>query len=125
MTGTDLITAIIGLVARNKRRYGGYIVHFGMVTMFAAFAGMAFQRQGEATLKPGESAELKSPFGHTYRFTHLGISQYEALNRVVSAATVEVTGYMLAVGIAWAVSSLGDDGRHHADSDLVAPGRRR
>ena len=37
----------------------------------------------KATLKPGESAELKSPFGHTYRFTHLGISQYEALNRVV------------------------------------------
>ena len=36
----------------------------------------------------GRDAE---PFGHTYRFTHLGISQYEALNRVVTAATVEVT----------------------------------
>src|SRR5262249_44517491 len=26
-TGTDMVTAIIGLVGRNKRRYGGYIVH--------------------------------------------------------------------------------------------------
>ena len=51
---------------------------------------MAFKREREATLKPGESVELSSPFGHTYRFTHLGVSQYEALNRIVSAATVEV-----------------------------------
>jgi cytochrome c-type biogenesis protein CcmF len=51
---------------------------------------MAFKREREATLKPGESVELSSPFGHTYRFTHMGISQYEALNRIVSAATVEV-----------------------------------
>src|SRR5262249_25139387 len=33
-TGTDLFTAIIGLVGRNKRRYGGYIVHLGMVLIF-------------------------------------------------------------------------------------------
>src|SRR6185369_1375308 len=26
-TGSDLVTALVGLVARNKRRYGGYIVH--------------------------------------------------------------------------------------------------
>src|SRR3954467_6058471 len=29
-TGTDLLTAMIGLVGRNKRRYGGYIVHVGI-----------------------------------------------------------------------------------------------
>jgi cytochrome c-type biogenesis protein CcmF len=28
-TGTDILTALIGLVARNKRRYGGYIIHVG------------------------------------------------------------------------------------------------
>src|SRR5262249_43120867 len=26
-TGTDLFTALVGLVARNKRRYGGYVIH--------------------------------------------------------------------------------------------------
>src|SRR5262245_6751575 len=33
-TGTDIITAMIGLVARSRRRYGGYIVHVGIMLMF-------------------------------------------------------------------------------------------
>jgi cytochrome c-type biogenesis protein CcmF len=90
MHGESAPVALARLIARNRRRYGGYLVHAGMLTYFAAFTGMAFKVQQEATLKPGESVELRSPFGHLYRFTHVGISQYEALNRVVSAATVEV-----------------------------------
>jgi cytochrome c-type biogenesis protein CcmF len=38
-TGTDMFTAIVGLVGRNKRRYGGYIVHLGIVLIFLGFAG--------------------------------------------------------------------------------------
>jgi cytochrome c-type biogenesis protein CcmF len=91
MHGEALPVAFVRLIGRNRRRYGGYIVHAGILIYFAAFAGMAFKVQREATLKPGESIELRSPFGHTYRFTHVGISQYEALNRVVSAATVQVS----------------------------------
>jgi cytochrome c-type biogenesis protein CcmF len=90
MHGEAVPVALFRLIERNRRRYGGYIVHVGILIYFAAFAGMAFKVQREATLKPGESVELRSPFGHTYRFTHVGISQYEALNRVVSAATVQV-----------------------------------
>ena len=56
MTGTDLITAIIGLVARNKRRYGGYIVHAGVVLIFLGFAGEGFSRDKQLLLKPGEEA---------------------------------------------------------------------
>jgi len=78
------------LIARNRRRYGGYIVHTGIVILFVAFAGMAFKTETEATLRPGESASLRSPYGHTYTFTHLGISQYDALNRQITAATLEV-----------------------------------
>jgi cytochrome c-type biogenesis protein CcmF len=85
------VTAFMRLVARNRRRYGGYIVHAGMVLYFAAFAGYAFKTEMEATLKPGDSATLRSPFGHTYVFTHLGVSQFEQLNRVVSQASVQVT----------------------------------
>jgi cytochrome c-type biogenesis protein CcmF len=91
MHGESPALAFARLIGRNRRRYGGYIVHAGILIYFVAFTGMAFRRQQEATLKPGESVEMRSPFGHTYRFTHMGISQYEALNRVVSAATVEVT----------------------------------
>src|SRR5216110_2901151 len=82
--------ALARLLGRNRRRYGGYIVHTGMVILFVAFAGMAFKTETEATLRPGESVSLKSPYGHTYTFTHLGISQYDALNRQITAATVEV-----------------------------------
>jgi cytochrome c-type biogenesis protein CcmF len=78
------------LVARNRRRYGGYIVHTGMLLLFVAFTGMAFKRETEATLRPGESATIQSPYGHTYTFTHVGISQYNALNRQVTAALVDI-----------------------------------
>ncbi|HEX9690930.1 MAG TPA: heme lyase CcmF/NrfE family subunit [Gemmatimonadales bacterium] len=88
--GESYPLALGRLVARNRRRYGGYIVHLGIVTYFVAFAGMAFKKDMEASLMPLESAELVSPYGHTYTFTHLGVSQYRQLNRFVSAATVEV-----------------------------------
>ncbi len=82
--------AFARLVARNRRRYGGYIVHVGIVIYFLGFTGMAFQRQQEASLKPGESFSMTSPYGRDYTFNHLGVSQYNALNRVVTAASVEV-----------------------------------
>src|SRR6059036_1593949 len=88
--GEGYALALGRLLARNRRRYGGYIVHTGIVILFVAFAGMAFKTETEATLRPGESVSLKSPYGWTYTFTHLGISQYDALNRQVTAATVEV-----------------------------------
>src|SRR5881398_211661 len=88
--GEGYALALGRLLGRNRRRYGGYIVHTGMVILFIAFAGMAFKTETEATLRPGESAVLKSPYGWSYTFTHLGVSQYDALNRQVTAATVEV-----------------------------------
>jgi cytochrome c-type biogenesis protein CcmF len=110
MHGESAPVALARLIARNRRRYGGYLVHAGMLIYFAAFTGMAFKVQQEATLKPGESVELRSPFGHVYRFTHVGISQYEALNRVVSAATVEVEKDGRKAGL------LTSEKRQHVDS---------
>src|SRR5207244_1385938 len=78
--GEGYALALGRLIARNRRRYGGYIVHTGIVILFVAFAGMAFKTETEASLRPGESASIKSPYGWTYRLTHLGISQYDALN---------------------------------------------
>ncbi len=53
-TGSDLLTALIGLVARNKRRYGGYIVHIGIVLIFIGFAGNAYKRDVTQLLQPGQ-----------------------------------------------------------------------
>jgi cytochrome c-type biogenesis protein CcmF len=57
-TGTDLFTALVGLVGRNKRRYGGYVVHVGIVLMFLGFAGEGFKLQKTALLTPGQQVEL-------------------------------------------------------------------
>ncbi len=97
------------LIGRNRRRYGGYVVHAGIVLLFAAFAGMAFKTETQATLRPGESATLRSPFGHEWTFTHLGVSQYDALNRLVTAGTVELARDGRRVGI------LKSEKRQHVD----------
>jgi cytochrome c-type biogenesis protein CcmF len=57
-TGTDLFTAMIGLVDRNKRRYGGYIVHLGIVLAFLGFAGDGFKREEQVLLKPGQQTTV-------------------------------------------------------------------
>jgi cytochrome c-type biogenesis protein CcmF len=110
MHGESAPIAFARLVARNRRRYGGYLVHAGVLIYFVAFAGMAFRQEIEATLKPGESATLSSPFGHTYTLTHMGISQFEALNRIVSAATISVAKDGRSMGL------LTSEKRQHVDS---------
>ena len=57
-TGTDLFTALVGLVSRNKRRYGGYVVHVGIMLMFMGFAGEGFGRDEQALLKPGQQVQV-------------------------------------------------------------------
>jgi cytochrome c-type biogenesis protein CcmF len=57
-TGTDIFTALVGLVGRNKRRYGGYIVHFGVVFIFLGFAGEGFKEEQQRLFKPGESTTI-------------------------------------------------------------------
>src|SRR5690348_11460214 len=108
--GETYPAALWRLIARNRRRYGGYVVHIGIVMLFVAFAGMAFKTETEATLRPGESASLRSPYGHTYTFTHLGISQYDALNRQVTAAAVEVRRNGRKIGM------LNPEKRQHVDA---------
>ncbi len=57
-TGTDVFTALVGLVGRNKRRYGGYTVHVGIVFMFLGFAGDAFKQEETAVLTPGQQVQV-------------------------------------------------------------------
>jgi cytochrome c-type biogenesis protein CcmF len=66
--------ALLHLVARNRRRWGGYTVHAGVVLLFCGLAGGAFSVNVRQTLEPGESAEIASPLGHTYRLTYEGLN---------------------------------------------------
>jgi len=70
-TGTDLLTAMVGLVARSKRRYGGYIVHLGIALMFLGFAGQQFKVDEQVLLKPGQHATIRHQvIGHDYVVRH-------------------------------------------------------
>jgi cytochrome c-type biogenesis protein CcmF len=85
MYGEAAAPAFVRLIARNRRRYGGYIVHAGIVVMFAAFAGMAFRiSYGDVELGPGETFEGKDPYGRTWSFTNQGLQQFKERNRHVT-----------------------------------------
>ena len=58
VTGTDIVTAMIGLVMRSRRRYGGYVVHLGIVLMMLGFAGAGYRQTEQVLLSPGESVEV-------------------------------------------------------------------
>jgi cytochrome c-type biogenesis protein CcmF len=88
--GEALPIATVRLIARNRRRYGGYIVHAGIVILFSAFAGLAFKKDHDVQLKAGEAKELVDPLGHRWRFVSQGISTSETLNRFVTAVGLEV-----------------------------------
>ena len=57
-TGSDLFTSLIGLFARSRRRYGGYVVHLGIVLIFLGFAGNGFKREEQVELKPGQQVAV-------------------------------------------------------------------
>jgi cytochrome c-type biogenesis protein CcmF len=57
-TGTDLFTALVGLVGRNKRRYGGYIIHVAIVLVFLGFAGETFKQSETVLLKPNQTVTV-------------------------------------------------------------------
>jgi cytochrome c-type biogenesis protein CcmF len=57
-TGTDIFTALVGLVGRSKRRYGGYIVHLGVVLIFLGFAGEGFKQEEQINLNPGQQVTV-------------------------------------------------------------------
>jgi cytochrome c-type biogenesis protein CcmF len=110
MYGEAVPQAFTRLIARNRRRYGGYIVHMGVVVIFCAFAGLAFKRENDLTLKPGDSRELTDPFGHQWTFVSQGISQYDALNRQVTAIALDVSRDGKPVGV------MTSEKRQHVDS---------
>jgi cytochrome c-type biogenesis protein CcmF len=54
-SGQNLLTSMVQLTRRNTRRYGGYIVHFGIVLIFIGISGQAFNQSHEQTLNYKQS----------------------------------------------------------------------
>ncbi|HWC25767.1 MAG TPA: cytochrome c-type biogenesis CcmF C-terminal domain-containing protein [Solirubrobacteraceae bacterium] len=67
MTGENPLLALRSLVARNRRRYGGYLVHVGMALLFVGVAASsAFNDARDVRLAPGQSARAGD-----YEFTYV------------------------------------------------------
>ncbi len=56
--GESAPLALYRLFGRAKRRYGGYLVHLGVVLMFVGFTGAAYDEEQEAALRPGAAMEV-------------------------------------------------------------------
>jgi cytochrome c-type biogenesis protein CcmF len=57
-TGKNMVSAMATLMHRNTRRYGGYLVHFGIVVMFIGIAGGAFNQSHEQEMGFGDSTTI-------------------------------------------------------------------
>ncbi len=74
-TGKNLAAATLLLIRRNTRRYGGYIVHLGLVLIFIGFAGIAFNRSAEQPMGPGDIMQIGP-----YTLKNLGNTQESNAN---------------------------------------------
>jgi len=57
-TGQGMFASMVQLTHRNTRRYGGYIVHFGVVVVIIGFAGAAFNLDKEMEMKNGDKMTI-------------------------------------------------------------------
>jgi cytochrome c-type biogenesis protein CcmF len=70
LTGEPVPTALSRLIGRNRRRYGGYVVHAAIVLLAIGVAGSsAYDSVAEKRLKPGQSLEVA---GYTLTYRSLG-----------------------------------------------------
>ncbi|GAA3764320.1 heme lyase CcmF/NrfE family subunit [Terriglobus aquaticus] len=59
-TGRNFASSAWTLTRRNNRRYGGYLVHFGIVALFVGLAGAAFNQSRELEMGFGDSLQIGS-----------------------------------------------------------------
>jgi cytochrome c-type biogenesis protein CcmF len=87
LTGEAYPAALMGLVRRNRRRYGGYAVHLGFaVAMIGIAASSAFQHSSNLYLKPGQAAHV-----HGYEFTYVRPTEAVTSEKVSLGAVLNVT----------------------------------
>ncbi len=87
-TGKNLFLSTIELIQKNTRRYGGYLVHFGIVVLFIGIAGGAFNQSHEMEMGFGDSLQLGS-----YRLVCQSFSQDSNPNYDTEYALLDVYQY--------------------------------
>jgi cytochrome c-type biogenesis protein CcmF len=87
--GTRATGSLLLLVSRNRRRYGGYVVHAAVVLLAIGVAGSsAYQTTRELRLQPGQTANVDG-----YRLRYVGIDPIRNdPNRTGRYAVLDVSG---------------------------------
>jgi cytochrome c-type biogenesis protein CcmF len=78
--------AFFRLFERSRRRYGGYVVHLGIVAMFIGFMGRAWGLDAETSLLPGQSHQVGD-----YTLTYEGTRREVDTNKMMILADVAVS----------------------------------
>jgi len=94
--GEPVASALWGLIRRNGRRYGGYVIHFGIVLIGVAIIGNEFyQSTTHVTLAEGDSVELSG-----YSLKYVALESKQQSNHTEIRANLQVsdaeTGRVLA-----------------------------
>src|SRR5512133_172426 len=63
----NVFESLVRLVAKNRRRYGGYIVHLGITAMYLGFVGTVWSTTEEVSVAKGDSFEAAG-----YKVTYVG-----------------------------------------------------
>jgi len=86
MVSESVPTAIVNLIAKNNRRYGGYIIHIGVVLAFIGIVASAFfKTEVKKSVKEGDTFQVGS-----YELEYLGIHTTETPHVETSRARIEV-----------------------------------
>ncbi len=87
ITGDAWPLALGGLVRRNRRRYGGYLVHLGIaVLLIGVAASSSFQHSRELFLSPGQSAIVDG-----YRFDYVRPTEATLASKISFGAVLRVS----------------------------------
>jgi cytochrome c-type biogenesis protein CcmF len=89
----SVLDALIGLVLRARRRYGGYIVHLGIVLMFLGFAGQGYKLEENMKMNPGQTGNIGD---FTIRHDSLAVTSDEQKQMITGHVTVLRDGQEIA-----------------------------
>jgi cytochrome c-type biogenesis protein CcmF len=84
-TGQNLLASIARLWHRNTRRYGGYVVHFGVALVFIGILGTPFNREAEKEMAFGDKMALGP-----YTLVCQSYTQEENLNYGSDLAIIQI-----------------------------------
>ena len=84
-TGSNFFSSVAQLTLRNTRRYGGYVVHFGIVLIFVGFAGTPFNQDKQMDMPVGAQMEIGP-----YKLVHQTFDTVPGANYSAERATIAV-----------------------------------